>query len=284
MLYIGDSYLGDPVARAAVTERLTTLHRECVQHELTLTPPALTVPAGTHFTILPRVFNQNGHKLFGREMWESSAYDLPADSVHHFYALSPRDTEETIRHVRVWTSQLADSVRVDVPLGAITGASVAERDSSWWVQVAGSNGGLGDPPLGFEQGPSDMWDGSESSCGRLETVTGRTGPGGTSYGTFELHCARLFTLTPSNVTDPFVAGQTAYLRAKYFGVPNLPGVAVNEDGIHALCYGPEKCLAYVIVYGFTDSGEHIATSGPIPVFGPIPSAMTTPARVTLFGR
>lgn len=269
---IDATYLRDSTSVGLIRDRITQLHKECVQQELTLTPSKQTVTAGSEFTVTPHVYNQNGRELLGRITYQAGPAELPAVTPpvpYRYLARTPRDTMEAILSFGVATNVLFESARVDVPLVPITGVSFAERDSSWWELVGASNAGLGDPPYGWEQGPSDQWDGGENSCGRTETILGRAGPAGPSYGVFLLHCMRTYTVSQGTVSDPGVAAQVKLL---YTGFGSAPGYSANGG----VC-GPEHCVAYVVVNAVDSLGMRVATSGPVIVAGPPPLASRQPS-------
>jgi hypothetical protein len=262
---IDGTYLADPGSVVAIKDRAVQLHKECVQQELTLTPMTQAVSAGSEFTVTPHVYNQNGRELFGRIRAEYSSPALPAvlssDSSHRYRARTPRDTLEEMLYVGAATNVLSEAARVDVPLVPIAGASYVVKDSSWWELIAASNGGLGDPPYGWEQGPSSHWDGL-SPCEYTETIYGRTGWGGQSYGTFLLHCTKDYVVNLGTVSDPEVAAQVEVIYSRTF----------HKD---APCGW--QCVSYILVDAIDSLGKRVATSGPMIVNGPGPLASRQPS-------
>jgi len=275
---IDNTYLRDPVARAEVLRRIVLLHKECVQQEITITPPSQTVLAGNEFTFTPRLFNQNGRELFGRDIYEGWGGDVIRIDKYRYRAHLPRDPAFGPQGVEVGTPYLYQNAEIVIPLVRVTGASLAEKDSSWWEMIASSNGGLGDPPYGFEQGPGYEWDGSPSSCGAIERIEGRTGWAGPSYGVFELYCMRLFTITQGVVTDPEVAPEVDHIETRFYG--SVEGTV--DPGQTSVSCGPEICLDSVEVIAIDRYGEKVGTSGTLAPgdSSPAPSRVSTRVRVS----
>lgn len=253
---IDKSYLGDSVARAEVLSRLTSLHKECVQQTLTVTPPSQTVRAGDEFSFVPHLYNQNGRELFGRTIDDGPGNFTPLGNFS-YRAHIPRDPRYGAQSIDVSTPYLYQEAEVTVPLVPVAGASLTEKDSSWWAMIGASNGGLDDPPLGFEQGPGGSWDGAPGSCGTTVTINGRMGPGGQSYGVFELRCMRLFTVTYGVVTDPEVAPQVDHFETRFHGSSEE---MLDPRQMTVAC-GPEICLDSIEVVAIDRYRESVGTSG-----------------------
>lgn len=254
---IDNSYLADPIGRAEVSRRLVSLHKECVQQELTVDPAIQTVRAGDEFTFTPHLRNQNGRELFGRDIEPGWGADFIQLDKYRYRAHLPRDPKFGPQSVELSTRYIYQEAEVVVPLVPVTGASLAEKDSSWWVIVGAFNGGLLGPTLGFEQGPGYDWDGSPSSCGVTVRVNGYTGPSGIAYGDFQLHCTRIFTVTYGLVSDPEVAPEVDHMETRFHGT--------SEDTLYprqtTVTCGPEICLDSVEVVAIDRYREVVGTSG-----------------------
>ena len=251
------SYLRDAVARAEILRRLVSLHKECVQQTLTVSPELQTIRVGSEFSFTPHLYNQNGRELFGRNIFEGSGEDFIWLDKYRYRAHLPRDPRYGPQSVQVSTQYLYQDAKVVVPLVPVVGASLAEKDSSWWEVVAASNGGLGDPPYGWEQGPGYSWDGSPDTCGATETIYGRTGWGGVSYGVFVLRCRRLFTVTYGVVTDAEVAPYVDHYESRFHGSAEA---TVDPRQLSVVC-GAERCIDSVEVVAIDRYRETVGSSG-----------------------
>jgi hypothetical protein len=260
---VNESYLGDPTASALVWQYATELHKECLTNELRVTPLARTVQVGEEFEIEPIVINQNGNRIHGRELnvlgnrnltpiGTRNRYDTTA---YRFVINTPRETPQS---VTVYGRPLNEYLTVTVPLVPVSGVSVSERDSSWYVSVAGYNGGLG---ISGVQTPEGDWDGAEGTCGTIKRVYGSTGPSGTAWGDFELHCIRRYTATRGVVTHPIVLPQVTRYEHRWVRADEDPAAAgwYTENDTLAVC-GAKVCIKGVIVRAVDQTNSAVATS------------------------
>lgn len=269
---IDSSYLRDPVAVREISERLVALHKECTQGELRLDPPTVTASAGTEFDVTARLLNQNGRELFGRHIYVQIPSELTTLAPNHFRANTPRDS---VLRIQMWAGYVGGKTDVTVPIVEVSGTRLVEADTSWWELIAASNGGLGpdEQPFGWEQGPTGTWDGTEGSCNRIERIDGRSGWAGPSYGVFEMHCLRKYTVTQGEVIETVVAAQVKYYKIRYSG-NNLH----IDGGPGQVSCGPDDRLGYVIVEAFDSTDTRVAVSNPTSVDPPMAVAGRVAAR------
>jgi hypothetical protein len=249
------TYLKDSASRGAIVDRLTKLHKECLQGELRVFSDTITTMAGSEFTLQPKLFNQNDRELHGRLMWKDVPDEITALDTNRFLARTPRDYAKGILYQ---TPYLAEYAWVRIPLSPITGTSIHEDYSSSWELIAASNGGLGNPPYGYEQPPTDTWSGAGELCADDVTIYGRS----PSYGVYRMHCSRGYTVTAGTASTSSVAAQVKSYGISW--IPNAPyGLLEDlENPLRRACNGPEKCLSHIVVDAYDSTGTRVATSGP----------------------
>jgi hypothetical protein len=266
-------YLGTPVAQQKVVELATTLHKECLQGELTLNPNSVTVAPGGEFTIEPVLKNQNGRRLYGRKYsWSNvadSAYvnttPLPSDSAEFRFRVWTPTTGSTWA-VDTWPYYvLHEEVQIYVPAGKIGAGSYVSKDTSWYELVTATNAGAGD--AGIVQ-PEGDWDGSATCPSTLKRVYGNTGWNGQAYGDFQLHCDRRYTFYRGSVTDPVLAAQIDHFEWQLTSPTGTSGgFAVGGDSVSVSCGGPSYCVGAMTVRAVTADRTPLAISDPISVSG-----------------
>lgn len=228
-------------------EQLIRLHKECIPGSGSLTVDLPVAPVGSNVQASVIVTNQNGRTLLGRRTTPGSDERVlkRIDSTT-FLAYAPRDTTPYLG-VSI-SPNLYLSAPVTIPVVSVQ-IIIAERDTSNWVVIEASNGGLGSPAPG--QAPTDPWDGAEGSCYQERIVPGE----GASYVKYQLRCGRRYTIQDNLPTTlvsglPIVASSMRWTGADGVSVPG---------GYVAAC-GPERCWRSVTVELF-DGTNHVVGRG-----------------------
>lgn len=272
-------YLGTAITRQKVVDLATTLHKECLQGELTLDPGSVTVAPGAEFSVRPILKNQNGRRLYGRKyIWSSGVNEtemlnstlLPSDSSSfRFRVITPTPSPRTFI-IDTWPYYvLRENLAVSVPTGTMTMGSYVERDTSWYELISANNGGLGDAGIVTPEGD---WDGGPTCPTTTRRVYGNTGPSGQAWGDFQLICRRSYTFSRGQVTDPVLAAQVAGYQWQVVAPGGTPGGfsggVTLADSFSIECGGASYCVAWAAVRAVNGSAIPLANSDPIVVSGP----------------
>lgn len=262
-------YLGATLARQKVVNLATTLHKECLQGELTLDPSSVTVAPGSEFTIRPVLKNQNGRRLYGRKYsWSNVAASawinntpVPSDSAEFRFRVSTPTTGSTWA-VDTWPYYvLHETVTITVPPGEIGPGSYVSKDTSWYELVTGTNGGLGD--AGVVQ-PEGDWDGSATCPSTLRRVYGY----GQAYGDYQLHCDRRYMFYRGSVTDPVLVPQIDHYEWQLTAPDGTSdGFTTGGDSVSVSCDGTSYCVGAMTVRAVNANRTLLAISDPILVSG-----------------
>jgi hypothetical protein len=236
---------------ALFREQLISLHKECIPGSATLTVNPQVVAVGSTVRSTVIVTNENGRLLLGRKTTPGAFEDVlkPIDSVT-FLAYAPRDTAPYLGlsiSPNLWLATPVEIPLVSVPV------TITERDTSEWVPIEASNGGLGSPAPGVV--PSDPWDGSEGSCYQVRHVTGE----GASYVDYELHCGRRYTIDYIQPATLVTGLPVVSSRVKWKGADGTTNAGGNTAGC-----GPEHCLSSVTVE-LLEGGGHAVGRGTVAV-------------------
>ena len=258
---IDGTYLSDPGSREQIFGRLSMLHKECLQGDLTVSPDRITAEAGTQFTMVPKLLNQHGRELHGRLIFNTASPDgtiAEGTSPYQFLARTPREFEQ---HFAYFTPYVYGRAGVTIPIAKIAGTAISEVHASWWEIYAESNGGAL-CPCGIEDlVPTIEWDGGEDSCTQYVTYYGISGWAGPSYRTWVRRCNRGYLVTPGAVTEPVVASQVLAFRWRWTFTNG--GVTYEQYEPDVWCWDASRCLASVTVWGYDRNNVNIATSGPV---------------------